>query len=328
MAADLSALTAVSPCDGRYGAQSSPLRMHFSEFGLIKQRVLVEVQWLLQLADNAIVPQLPKFDAASRAMLESLAANFDVAEAAKVKAIEKTTNHDVKAVEYYLKETAKAKAADASQLAEKLEFFHFACTSEDINNLSYALMLKNAREQVMLPVMEKIEAQLVTMSHDLAEVPMLSRTHGQTATPSTVGKEMANVVMRLRTQLAHVRDTKLLGKINGATGSYQAHMIACPDADWPAFAKQFVESLGLTFNSYTTQIEPHDFIAELFDAFSRFNTILIDFARDMWSYISIGYFKQRVRPLPPSRPATHTPLGHPPHPLLACLAMRLLCWLT
>lgn len=293
----LSALTAVSPVDGRYGDKTAPLRVHFSEYGLIKQRVLVEVQWLLALGDAGIVPQLPAFDAPSRALLESIVSEFDVAEAAKVKAIEKTTNHDVKAVEYYLKEAAKAKAAgrsDVAQLTARLEFFHFACTSEDINNLAYARMLLLSLQEVLLPVMSKIEQALTKMAHELAEVPMLSRTHGQPATPTTAGKEIANVVHRLRTQLAAVTATPIRGKIAGAVGGYQAHMVACPDADWPKFCQGFVESLGLNFNAYVTQIEPHDFIAELFDAFARFNTVLLDLARDMWSYISIGYFKQKI----------------------------------
>ena len=297
MCDELNALTAVSPVDGRYGDKATPLRAHFSEFGLIKQRVFVEVKWLLALADAGIVPQLPKFDAASKELLSSIISEFDVGEAAKVKAIEKTTNHDVKAVEYYLKETAKAKAAgrtDAAQLAERLEFFHFACTSEDINNLAYARMLLLARQEVLLPVIGRIETTLTTMAHDMADVPMMSRTHGQPATPTTAGKEIANVVVRLRTQVAHIRECKILGKIAGAVGGYQAHMVACPASDWHAFAKGFVESLGLTHNPYVTQIEPHDFIAELFDAFARFNTVLLDLCRDMWSYISIGYFKQKV----------------------------------
>ena len=295
--ADLSALTAVSPVDGRYGDKTAPLRAHFSEYGLIKQRVLVEVRWLLALADAGIVPQLPKFDAPSRALLESIVTDFDVAEAAKVKTIERTTNHDVKAVEYYLKEAAKAKAAgkaDASQLGERLEFFHFACTSEDINNLAYSRMLNLSRSDVLLPVMDKIEAKMTEMAHELADVPMLSRTHGQPATPTTAGKEMANVAVRLRTQLAQIKAVPMRGKIAGAVGAYQAHAVACPDADWPTFAEGFVKSLDLEFNAYVTQIEPHDCIAELFDAFARFNTVLLDLCRDMWSYISIVRLHARM----------------------------------
>lgn len=295
MATTLSALTAVSPIDGRYGDKCAPLREHFSEYGLIKQRIKVEVEWLLALADHGVVPELPAFDAASRALLESIATGFDVAEAEKVKAIEKTTNHDVKAVEYYLKETALARAdASSGQLASRLEFFHFACTSEDINNLAYARMLLLSRGEVVLPAMRSIESALRKMAHELAAVPMLAHTHGQPATPTTVGKELANVVRRLHTQLAAVEATPILGKIAGAVGSYNAHLVACPDADWPAFAARFVEGLGLGFNPYVTQIEPHDFIAELFDAIARFNTVLLDLCRDMWGYISMGYFKQRV----------------------------------
>jgi len=294
----LSALTAISPVDGRYGDKSAPLREHFSEYGLIKQRVLVEVRWLLALADAGIVPQLPPFDEKSKALIESLADNFTVAEAEKVKAIERTTNHDVKAVEYYLKQEAasrlKQQGGAGGALAERLEFFHFACTSEDINNLAYARMLLLSRQEVLVPMMEKLEAAVVKMAHDLAEMPMLAHTHGQPATPTTVGKELANVAIRLRTQLKAVRTSPILGKIAGATGSYQAHVVACPKADWPTFAKGFVESLGLGHNAHTTQIEPHDFVAELFDAFARFNTVLLDLCRDMWGYISLGYFKQRV----------------------------------
>ena len=303
--ADLSALTAVSPVDGRYGDKTAPLRAHFSEYGLIKQRVLVEVRWLLALADAGIVPQLPKFDAPSRALLESIVTDFDVAEAAKVKTIERTTNHDVKAVEYYLKEAAKAKAAgraDASQLGERLEFFHFACTSEDINNLAYSRMLNLSRSDVLLPVMDKIEAKMTEMAHELADVPMLSRTHGQPATPTTAGKEMANVAVRLRTQLAQIKAVPMRGKIAGAVGAYQAHAVACPDADWPTFAEGFVKSLDLEFNAYVTQIEPHDCIAELFDAFARFNTVLLDLCRDMWSYISIVRLHAPTSECPPGDP--------------------------
>jgi len=292
--ATLSQLTAVSPIDGRYADKTVSLREYFSEFGLIKYRVQVEIAWLLRLAKERILPQLPPFDAASISLLQSIADNFDVAEAERVKAIERTTNHDVKAVEYYLKEKVAAAKPLPAQLSQATEFIHFACTSEDINNLSYALMLRDARAKVLLPTMRKIVDTLVQMAHSLAEVPMLSHTHGQPATPTTVGKEMANVVARLRPQIAALEREEVLGKIAGATGSYQAHLSAAPAADWPAFAKGFVESLGLVHNPYTTQIEPHDFIASLFDTVARFNTILIDLARDMWGYISLGYFKQRV----------------------------------
>lgn len=293
----LNSLTAVSPIDGRYADKTAALREHFSEFGLIKQRIKVEVDWLLALAKDAMVPQLPQFDDPTRELLQSIVTRFDVTEAERVKTIERTTNHDVKAVEYYLKEKALAlnsACEKPSQLGERLEFFHFACTSEDINNLAYARMLLLARKEVILPAMTALEQKLQKMAHDLAAVPMLSHTHGQPATPTTVGKEFANVVRRLRTQIAAVESVPILGKIAGAVGSYNAHVVACPDADWPAFAKAFVEGLGLSFNPYVTQIEPHDFIAELFDACARFNTVLLDLCRDMWGYISMGYFKQKV----------------------------------
>jgi adenylosuccinate lyase len=292
--AELTSLTAVSPVDGRYGNTTAPLREHFSEYALIKHRVIVEVEWLLALAREGVVPELPPFDEASIALLQSIASGFDVAEAQKVKAIEKTTNHDVKAVEYYLKETALARDTSGGQLAKKLEFFHFACTSEDINNLAYARMLVCARAEALVPGMKLLEATLVKMAHELAEVPMLSHTHGQPATPTTVGKELANVVHRLRRELAAVESAPILGKIAGAVGNYNAHLVCCPHTDWPAFAKRFVEGLGLEFNPYVTQIEPHDFISALFDATARFNTILLDLCRDMWGYVSLGYFKQRV----------------------------------
>jgi len=294
----LSPLTAVSPVDGRYAEKSDVLREYFSEFGLIKRRVKVEVSWLLQLSEAKLIAQLPPFGGDARAALEAIADNFGVAEAERVKAIERVTNHDVKAVEYFLKEaTIASKTADGSPLAElhaSLEFIHFACTSEDINNLSYALMLLESREEVMLPLMQKVIDKLAEQARALADVPMLSHTHGQPATPTTVGKELANVVYRLRQQLDAIKSAPVFGKIAGAVGSFNAHLVACPEADWPAFAKSFVESLGLQYNPYVTQIEPHDFIAQLFHAFERFNTILLDFARDMWGYISKGYFKQRV----------------------------------
>ena len=304
----LSALTAISPVDGRYGERTSTLRGHFSEFGLIKQRVVVEVKWLLALADEGMVPQLPKFDPETRKLLESPASDFDVAEAEKVKTIERTTNHDVKAVEYYLKEEAKRRAGSAAgaALAEKLEFFHFACTSEDINNLAYARMLLLARKEVMLPVMEKLEATITQMAHDLADVPMLARTHGQPATPTTVGKELANVALRLRKQLAAFRNTSILGKIAGACGSYPAHVVACPDKDWPAFAKKFVQSLELEHNEFVTQIEPHDFIAELFDAMARFNTVLLDLCRTCGATSPLAISSRRSLPVRSARPRCRT----------------------
>ena len=334
-----STLTAVSPCDGRYADKTASLREYFSEFGLIKRRVVVEIAWLIQLSESGIIAQLPPFDAASRSRLDAIARDFSVANAERVKAIEKTTNHDMKAVEYFVKEACTSTEAGppSAQLESAMEFVHFACTSEDVNNLSYSLMLREAREQQLMPVLDKVEAKLVEMAHAMAEVPMLAHTHGQPATPTTVGKEFANVVHRLRGQMQAVRAAPLLGttacakvparlsprpaprrpgwrlqearplafapvrslssrearcglgsspqisslkdedsppfchagKIAGATGSYNAHMVACPDADWPAFAEKFVSSLGLTFNAYVTQIEPHDCIAELFHALTR-----------------------------------------------------------
>lgn len=294
----LSALTAVSPVDGRYNDKTAALREYFSEFALIKRRVKVEVAWLLKLADAGVIPELKPFGEEVRAVLEKIGTDFDVEQAERVKAIERTTNHDVKAVEYFLKEAALAAAAESSGaldvLRGSLEFFHFACTSEDINNLAYALMLREARGDILLPMMQEIVSTLTEMAHRFAAVPMLGHTHGQPATPTTMGKEIANVSYRLQQQLAAVSATRILGKIAGAVGAFNAHMVACPDADWPSFAREFVESLGLDYNPYVTQIEPHDFIAELFHAFERFNTVLLDLARDMWGYISKGYFKQRV----------------------------------
>ena len=286
---DLSALSAVSPIDGRYGSKTASLRTVFSEFGLIKQRVIVEVRWLQQLAKHAGITEVASFDAAVNAKLEQLLANFGEEQAARIKAIEATTNHDVKAVEYFLKESVK----DVPQLQAINEFIHFACTSEDINNLSHALMLKEGRA-LALDTADRIIAKLAELSHAHADAAMLARTHGQAATPTTMGKELANVVARLRRQREQIAAVPLLGKINGAVGNYNAHLSAYPQVDWAANAKQFVESLGLTFNPYTTQIEPHDYIAELFDACARFNTILIDLDRDIWGYISLGYFKQRT----------------------------------
>src|SRR5690554_193946 len=287
--ATLSALNAVSPIDGRYGSKTLALRGIFSEFGLIRCRVEVEVRWLQQLSRHAGVPEVSAFSAATNAQLDAIVADFNEADAQAIKDIERTTNHDVKAVEYFLKN----KFAGNSELEAVLEFVHFACTSEDINNLSHALMLKAGRDVFVQDAQAIIDA-IVKLAHDYAEDPMLSRTHGQTASPTTVGKEMANVAARLRRQLAQVQKVELLGKINGAVGNYNAHLSAYPDIDWQTNANEFVESLGLTFNPYTTQIEPHDYIAELFDAFARYNTILIDFDRDIWAYISNGYFKQRT----------------------------------
>lgn len=286
---ELFALTALSPIDGRYGNKTTDLRPIFSEFGLIRARVEVEIRWLQRLAAHTDIKEVPPFSAAADALLNRIVSDFSEADALRVKAIEATTNHDVKAVEYFLKE----KIADNAELMAVNEFVHFACTSEDINNLSHGLMLKAGRD-AMLPVMQKIADEIRKLAHDNADLPMLSRTHGQTASPTTLGKEMANVVYRLERQIKQLKAVELLGKINGAVGNYNAHLSAYADIDWQANAEQFVTSLGLTFNPYTTQIEPHDYIAELFDAVARFNTILIDFDRDVWGYISLGYFKQRT----------------------------------
>jgi len=286
----LSALTALSPADGRYAKQVDALRPIVSELGLIRTRVLVEVRWLESLAQNPGIPEVPALSAAAKAHLDAIVAEFSEADGAAVKAFEATTNHDVKAVEYFLKE----KVAGQPELAAVSEFIHFACTSEDINNLSYSLMLDEARTKVLLPLLDQVVQAIRALAHANADVPMLSRTHGQPASPTTLGKEMANVVARLERQVRTIAAVPLLGKINGAVGNYNAHLSAYPDVDWEAHAKAFVESLGLTFNPYTTQIEPHDCIAELFDAIARFNVVLLDFDRDVWSYVSLGYFKQRV----------------------------------
>ncbi|MHB0804520.1 adenylosuccinate lyase [Stutzerimonas nitrititolerans] len=287
----LSSLTAVSPVDGRYAGKTSALRPIFSEFGLIRCRVQVEVRWLQRLAAHDGIPEVPAFSAEATALLEQLASNFQLEHAERVKEFERTTNHDVKAVEYLLKEQAK----QLPELAKVNEFIHFACTSEDINNLSHALMLREGRDEVLLPLMRQLAESIRAMAVQFADVPMLSRTHGQPASPTTLGKELANVVYRLERQIAQVAAVPLLGKINGAVGNYNAHLSAYPDIDWEANAREFIENdLGLAWNPYTTQIEPHDYIAELFDAVARFNTILIDFDRDIWGYISLGYFKQKT----------------------------------
>ncbi|OUS16402.1 adenylosuccinate lyase [Gammaproteobacteria bacterium 50_400_T64] len=291
---DLSALSAVSPIDGRYGAKTRALRTIFSEFGLIKYRVQVEVRWLQQLAEHPAISEVPPFSAATNDFLEQLLANFDESHAAAVKTIESTTNHDVKAVEYFLKDYFADNFTINDELNAASEFVHFACTSEDINNLSHALMLKTGRDEVLLPALENICSTLATLAHDFADNAMLSRTHGQTASPTTMGKEFANVVARLRRQIEQISAVQILGKVNGAVGNYNAHLSAYPDIDWQANADQFITGLGLCLNPYTTQIEPHDYIAELFDAIARANTILIDLNRDIWSYISIGYFKQKT----------------------------------
>jgi len=286
---ELSALTAVSPVDGRYGSKTADLRSIFSEFGLIRFRVEVEIRWLQKLAAHPQISEVPALSDATNELLNSIVDNFGVEQAERVKEIERTTNHDVKAVEYFIKE----QFGDNNELAAISEFVHFACTSEDINNLSHALMLKNGLE-TMLPFMQQVADEIAAMGRNFADKPMLSRTHGQTASPSTMGKEMANVAYRLQRQIKQLQAVEFLGKINGAVGNYNAHLSAYPDIDWQQNAQEFVESLGLTFNPYTTQIEPHDYIAELFDAAARFNTILIDFDRDVWGYVSLGYFKQKT----------------------------------
>jgi len=287
---ELSSLTAISPTDGRYASKTKSLRPLFSEYGLIRHRVLVEVRWLQMLASHSAIAEVPAFSEDANNLLDAIVENFSADDAEQVKTIERTTNHDVKAVEYFLKQ----KIADNQELNAINEFIHFACTSEDINNLSYALMLKAGRDEVVLPQIDDIIAAIESMSIDYADVPLLSRTHGQPASPSTLGKEMANVAYRLKRQRQQIATTPIFGKINGAVGNYNAHLSAYPEIDWADTAKQFTENLGLEWNPYTTQIEPHDYIAELFDAIARSNTILIDFCRDIWSYISIGYFKQKT----------------------------------
>jgi adenylosuccinate lyase len=286
-----SQLLALSPLDGRYAVKADALRPIFSEYGLIHARVRVEVEWLLAMAAEPGIPELPAFDADAIGGLRGIADRFSPADAARVKQIEATTNHDVKAVEYFLKERLKE---DAS-LGNALEFVHFGCTSEDINNLAYALMLNRARQEVLLPKLDAVIQGLRGMAHEHASLPMLSRTHGQTASPTTVGKELANVVARLRRQGEQLAGVTLTGKINGAVGNYNAHVVAYPEVDWPEFAKRFVQSLDLDFNPHTTQIEPHDAIAEICDAQKRIDTICIDLCRDIWGYISLGYFKQAVK---------------------------------
>jgi len=286
----LTSLTAVSPIDGRYGGKTDILRSIFSEFGLIRYRVMVEVRWLQQLSAYAEITEVPPFSDGANAVLNRLVDNFTLEHAERVKEIERTTNHDVKAVEYLIKEVID----DNAELQAVSEFVHFACTSEDINNLSHALMLKEGRDQIVLPALVNIQSQLASMGREFADVAMLARTHGQTASPTTVGKEMANVAFRLQRQIDLIKSVPLLGKINGAVGNYNAHLSAYPDMDWPGFAEQFINGLGLEFNPYTTQIEPHDYMAELFDGMARTNTILIDYARDIWGYISLGYFKQKT----------------------------------
>ena len=287
----LDPLTALSPLDGRYAAKVDPLRPIFSEYGLMHRRVAVEIAWLIALSDETGIAELPPFPAAARASLQKIADGFSIADAARIKDIEATTNHDVKAVEYFIKE----RIGDDAQLKQAKEFVHFACTSEDINNLSYALMLRDARDAVLLFELDKVVEKLRALAHAHAGLPMLSRTHGQTASPTTLGKEMANVVARLECQRAQLAAIEVPGKINGAVGNFNAHVISYPEIDWRAFSKRFVESLGLQWQEYTTQIEPHDGIAELCDAQRRVDTILIDLARDVWGYISLGYFRQKLK---------------------------------
>ena len=291
MTLSLSALTALSPIDGRYATKADSLRPYLSEFGLIKARVTVEIRWLQSLADNKEIAELAVFDEDTNNFLNAIVDNFAEADAQAIKDIEATTNHDVKAVEYFIKDKFRGN----KQLEDSLEFIHFACTSEDINNLSYALMLKDSRS-IVLDKMQQVTDSIIDLAITHADQPMLSRTHGQTASPTTLGKEMANVAYRLARQIKQIEKVELLGKINGAVGNYNAHYSAYPDVDWQAHAEAFIDQrLELTFNPYTTQIEPHDYIAELFDAVKRFNTILIDFNRDIWQYISLGYFKQRLK---------------------------------
>lgn len=287
---NLSALTALSPVDGRYGSKTKELREYFSEYGLIKQRVIVEVRWLQALARHQDISEVPAFSADADLLLNNIVDQFCEADAQRIKDIEATTNHDVKAVEYFLKE----KVADNAELQAINEFIHFACTSEDINNLSHALMLKGGRDEILLPCCDELISELTRLAKEYKSIPMMARTHGQPASPTTMGKEMANVAMRLKRQRAQIAQVELLGKINGAVGNYNAHLSAYPNTDWHAFAGAFVSGLGITWNSFTTQIEPHDYIAELYDAIARFNTILIDFDRDIWGYIALGHFKQRT----------------------------------
>lgn len=287
---ELSELTAISPVDGRYGNKTADLRSIFSEYGLIYHRCLVEVRWLQALAAESAIAEVPALSDEANSVLNAILTDFSLSDAQRVKEIESTTNHDVKAVEYFLKE----KITGNAELEAINEFIHFACTSEDINNLSYALMLFNGRKDSLLPMADKVIAEIKKHALDYAEQPMLSRTHGQPASPSTMGKEFANVVYRLQRQREQIASVEIMGKINGAVGNYNAHLSAYPDLNWAEFAEKFVTSLGLTFNPYTIQIEPHDYMAELFHAISRFNTILIDISRDIWGYISIGFFKQKT----------------------------------
>jgi len=287
----LSSLTALSPLDGRYSSKVESLRQYFSELALIRYRVLIEIEWLQALAAEPVLVEVPEFSAATVKELDAIVTGFSEPDGAAVKTIEARTNHDVKAIEYFLKE----RLAGNAEIAKVAEFIHFACTSEDVNNLCHALMLKAARDDVMLPALDRIIWRLTAMAHELADAAMLAHTHGQPASPTTLGKEMANVVARLKRARQRIAGVKLLGKINGAVGNYNAHMVAYPEIDWEKFARSFVENLGLEFNPYTIQIEPHDAIAELFDAYARANTIMLDLDRDIWGYISLGYFTQKTK---------------------------------
>lgn len=288
---NLSFLTALSPLDGRYHSKVASLRPYFSELGLIRYRVQLEIEWLKALSHTPFIAEVPPFSTGTIEQLDSLAANFSEADGEAVKLIEARTSHDVKAVEYWLRE----RVAKNAEVAGIEQFIHFACTSEDINNLSHGLMLMHSRDRVMLPALDKIIAKLIQMAHELSDTPMLARTHGQPATPTTAGKEFANVAYRLQRGRKRVATIAILGKINGAVGNYNAHLAAYPNFDWEKFAQDFIEKLGLEFNPYTTQIEPHDAMTELFDAYARINAILLDFNRDVWGYISLGYFKQKTR---------------------------------
>jgi len=291
MSASVSTLTALSPLDGRYAAKVDTLREHFSEFGLIRARVTVEIAWLVALADEPGIPEVAPFSPSARAVLDAAAASFAPSDAERVKTIERTTNHDVKAIEYWLKE----RFATEPEIARVGEFIHFACTSEDINNLAHGLMLAEARRSILLPALAEIAARVRDLARMHAELPMLARTHGQPATPTTLGKEMANVYARLERQIAAIGHVPIKGKLNGAVGNYNAHVVAYPEVDWERLAAKVVNGVGLEFNPYTTQIEPHDYMAELFDAVARANTVLIDLDRDLWGYISLGYFRQQTR---------------------------------
>jgi adenylosuccinate lyase len=287
---ELSALTTISPIDGRYGDRTEDLRPIFSEYGLMRHRIMVEVAWLQALAENATIAEVPPLSSHAQNLLGRIVEQFSVDDARRVKNIESSTNHDVKAIEYFLKERTQGN----SELEALGEFIHFGCTSEDINNLAYATMIREARALVLLPQTDQVIAALTRLAHEYADLPMLSRTHGQPASPTTVGKEIANVVHRLRPQRSQIAAVSMRGKINGAVGNYNAHLAAYPEFDWPDFARCFVEErLGLSWNPYTTQIEPHDYLAELFDAMTRLNCTLTDFSRDIWGYVSLGYFKQR-----------------------------------